>query len=87
MRHIFQDLLAVPAVVAAGDDVHAIGEQVVGDFRGDTEAGGGVFAVGDHEVDLAVRDEISQAIAHDLAARRTDDVTDEKYAHRWMRRF
>ena len=73
-------------MVAAGDDVDAVREQVVGDFGSDAEAGGGIFAVGDDEVDLAVRDEVGQAIADDLAAGRTDDVTDEEYAHSWVKR-
>ena len=49
--------------------------------RRDPEAGGGVFAVGDHQVDLALRDEVGQAVANDLPARRTNDVSDEKNAH------
>ena len=81
MRHIFEDFFAVPAVVAAGEDVDAVVKQFVGQSRGDAEAGGGVFAVGDDQVDLPLRDDVGQAIADDLASWRADDVTDEEYAH------
>ena len=80
--HVFEDFFAVPAMVAACDDVDAIGKQIVGDFGCDTEAGCRVLAVGDDEVDLAVCDEVGQPIANDLASRRTDDIPDKEYAHR-----
>jgi hypothetical protein len=41
----------------------------------------GVLAVGDHQVDLALRDNIRQPVLHHPPAGRTHNVSDEKYAH------
>ena len=41
-------------MVAAGEDFDAAGEQFLGDARRDAEAGGGIFAVGDAEIDFAL---------------------------------
>jgi hypothetical protein len=86
VRHVLEDFFAIPAVVATCDYVDPIRQQVVGDFGGDAEAGSGIFAIGDDEVDLAVRDEVREPIADDLATGRADDVTNEEYAHSWMKR-
>ena len=69
MREKLHNLLAVPDVVSAGDHFDARGEQFLGDARRDAEAGGGIFAVGDAQIDLALREDIREAVVHDLAAR------------------
>jgi hypothetical protein len=64
-------------VVAAGEDFDATGEQFLGDARRDAEAGGGVFAVGDAEIDFALGENVRKPVVNDLAAGRADDVADE----------
>ena len=81
MRQVLEYFLAIPAMVPAGEDVDAVLQEVVGDFGGDAEAGGGVFAIGDDQVDLALRDEIGETIANDLAAGGAYDVPDKENAH------
>ena len=56
-RDVGTDLLLVPAVIAAGDDVRRRTREVVGEVRRDAEARRGVLAVGDDEVDLVMGDE------------------------------
>ena len=80
LREILDDFPALPDVVAAGDDVNAGGEKLLHNSRRDAEAGGGVFAIGDAEVDLPLGEDIREPIVHDLAAGRADDVADEKYS-------
>ena len=53
------------------------GEQVLRDSRRDAEAGRGVFAIGDAEIDLALREDVREPVVNDLAAGRADDVADE----------
>src|ERR1019366_7378062 len=47
----FHDFLLVPQMVAAGDDVHARRKNFPGGLGGDAGAAGGVFAVGDDEIE------------------------------------
>ncbi len=68
MREKIQDLLAVPDVIAAGDYFDAAGEEVLGDSRRNAEAGSGIFAVGDAEVDLALGEDVREPVVNDLAA-------------------
>src|SRR6516164_7687299 len=55
---VVKDFLAIPTVVATGQDLYAVAEQVFRDARRNAEAGSRVFAVGDDEVDVVVLDEI-----------------------------
>ena len=64
-------------MVAAGEDFDAAGEQFVGDARRDAEAGGGIFAVGDAEIDFALGEDVREPVVNDLAAGRADDVADK----------
>jgi hypothetical protein len=64
-------------MVAAGEDFDAAGEQFVGDTRCDAEAGGGIFAVGDAEIDFALGEDVREPVVNDLAAGRADDVADK----------
>jgi hypothetical protein len=76
-----QDFLLVPDVVAAGHHVHAVLEEVVGDVRRDAEPGRRVLDVGDHQIDLLMRDQRGEASAHQLPSRLADDVADEQEAN------
>ncbi len=81
MRNVFQNFFAVPTVVAAGEHLDAEAEQFFGDFRSDAEAGGGIFAVGDDQINLLVLHKVGEALLNDQASGRADDVADEKGAH------
>jgi hypothetical protein len=47
-------------VIAAGQHVDSIAEQLIGELRSDAEASGRVFAVGDGQVDFFTCDDIAQ---------------------------
>jgi hypothetical protein len=65
-------------MIAAGDYLDPACEKVLGDARRDAETGGGVLAVGDAQVNFALRENVCEPVVNDLAARRAYDVTDEK---------
>ena len=81
VRDEIDDFLAVPDVIAAGENGDAGAEQLLGEARRDAEAGGGVLAIGDDQVQLLVGDHVGQALGDDPAAGRTDNVSDEKNPH------
>jgi hypothetical protein len=78
VREKIEDLFAVPDVIAAAQDFDAGGEKLFGEARSDAEAGSGIFAIGDAEVDLALLEDVVEAVVDDFAAGRADDVTDEE---------
>ena len=82
VREKFENLPAVPDVIATGDHLDSRGEQVLHDARSDAESGSGVFTVGDAQIDLPLRQDIPQAVVDDLASRRADDVSDKKDSQR-----
>jgi hypothetical protein len=65
-------------VIAAGDYFDPACKKVFGDARRDAETGGGVFAVGDAEVNFALRQNVCEPVVNDPAARRAYDVANEK---------
>jgi len=81
MGQIVEDFAAVPTVIAAGEDVDAVVEEFVGEARGDAETGGGIFAVGDDQIDFLLSDDVGEALADDVASRGANDVTDEENTH------
>ena len=52
MRNEIEDFLAVPDVIAAGENLDAGAQQFFDDARSDAEAGSGILAVGDHQIKL-----------------------------------
>ena len=82
MRDVLEDFLAVPDMVAPGKHFHAGGEQLFDETRCDTEAGGGVLAIGNHQIHFLLRDDVGKAFPDDLPAGRTDDISNEKDAHK-----
>jgi hypothetical protein len=75
---IVVDLALVPDVVAAGEDVEAVAEQLVGELRGDAEPAGGVFGVGDAEVDFFGLDDVFEVARDKAPPGGGEDVTYEK---------
>jgi hypothetical protein len=75
-------------VIAGCDDVSAEVEDIVGDFRSDAEAPGGVFAIDDDEVNVVIANNVGQVLAHDAATCAAEYVSYKKNAHlgeeNWM---
>jgi hypothetical protein len=65
-------------VVAAGDHFDTLREQILRNPRRDAEAGSGVFAVGDAQIDPPLRKDIRQPLVNDFAAGGADNVADEE---------
>src|SRR5271154_3818857 len=82
MRQVVQNLALVPTVVAAGEDSDVGLQQLFSNARSDAKASGGVFTIGNDQIDVPLRHQIGEAVVDDLPPRRADDVTNEKYAHR-----
>ena len=74
---VLVDLALVPDVVAAGDDVDAAAEQLLGQARGETGTRRDVLAVRDDEVDVPVVPKLGQDGGHRQPARFADDVADD----------
>ena len=80
--NVLEDFLAVPDMVASGKYFHAGGEQLFDETRRDAEAGSGVLAIGNHQIHFLLRDDVGKAFPDDLPAGRTDDISNEKDAHK-----
>lgn len=50
IRQEFHDFFLIPQMVPAGDDVHTGGKDFLGDPRGNARAAGGIFSIGDNEI-------------------------------------
>ncbi len=74
-------LALVPDVIARRHHVDAGAEQFVADLARNTGAAGGVFAVGQDQVDVVGAHESGQAALHQLPARPGHDVADEQQLH------
>jgi hypothetical protein len=56
-------------------------KKFVSEARGDAETGGGIFAVGDAEINLLLGEDVRETVVNDATAGRADDVADEENAH------
>ena len=77
-REVIVNLALVPDMIAAGQHVEAVTEQLVGQLRRDAEASGGVFGVGDGKVDFFRRDDFLQMTGHNMAPGRSKNIADKK---------
>ena len=66
----------LPGVVAAGEDVGAEVEQIVGRLGRGAEPAGGVLGVDHHDVDGVLLAQRGQQRAQRIAPRPSDDVAD-----------
>src|SRR5256712_3929341 len=87
LRNVVQDFAAVPTVVSAGEDIDSGAKELFGETRRDAEARGGVFAVGDDKIGLALRDNVGEAVANDLTPGRAPAVAVKKNAPKKVNRF
>src|SRR5277367_3941389 len=81
VREKIENLLAVPDVIAAGDDFRSGREYFFGEARSDAETGCGIFAVGDAQVYGAFRDDIREAVMDDFSSGRADNISDKENLH------
>ena len=73
--------LLVPKMIAAGDDVHARIEEFVGGIDGDAGAAGGVFAVGDDEVEAKALSQLWKKLPERVPPGFANNITDKKQIH------
>src|SRR3990172_4873593 len=75
------DLAVVPDVVAGGDDLDPGLEQLIGCAGRQPFAAGGVFAVGDDEVDVVATPDFGEQAGEGPAPHLPHHVADDKYVH------
>src|SRR5262249_26409073 len=83
-RQIIVDLALVPDMIAAGEDIGPIPEQLVRELRGYTEPAGSVFAVGDGEVDAFAVDNLRQASGDNASPCMREDIADKDKAGQFV---
>ena len=74
---IFVDFALIPDVVAAGDHVDAVPEDLVGELRRDPESGRSVLAVGDGQMDILGDYDFGQMPGHHAAAHGSKNIADK----------
>ena len=79
--HVGEDVLLVPDMVAGSHHVNAGVQEVTGGFEGESEAAGGVFRVGGHQVDVELTAQLWQQARQGLPARFADYVADHQDSH------
>ena len=75
------DFLFVPDVVAGGHHIHAGGQQAAGGFERQAETAGGIFRIGDDQVDGQFAAQGRQQLRQSAAAGPADDVAYHQDAH------
>src|SRR5207247_690310 len=75
------DIFLVPEMVAAGDEVHPGGENLLGRIWRDAGTPGGIFAVGNHHIEFVLLAESRNKLFDGTTAGFTHDVADEKQFH------
>ena len=68
-------------MVPGSHHINAKLEKVLGQSRCDAEAGRGVFAVSQHEIDAVLADQPLELFADDVSPRTSKDVTNEENFH------
>jgi hypothetical protein len=63
-------------MIAGGEDIDAVIQQLPGGTRGQSEAAGYILAVTDNEFQLVLLAQAAQVLVDDLPARPADDITD-----------
>lgn len=71
----------IPKVVSRSDDVHLRLINLLGCFRRNAGASGGVFSIGDDHVDVALPAKERNEFPNGPPSRRADDVADKKNSH------
>lgn len=77
MNKVTEDLFLIPDMVAGGNDIHAIADQVLCNAGRDAKTGCGVLTVCDDDIDAFGGPNVLQMISYDAASGMAEDVTDE----------
>ena len=77
----FQDFLLIPQMVAGSDGVHSVGKEIGGDVGSDPVAAGGIFAIGDDDVQPVNFAQLGQQFLDGAAPGAPDNVPDKQYFH------
>ena len=72
----------VPDMVAAGENIEAEGEEVLGNRGSDAEAPGGVLRVGNRQIDPIRFDDILHVVRHNTPPGRAKNIADKENSHR-----
>jgi hypothetical protein len=76
--HILDNLALVPDVVAGGEDVGALVEELVGNARRQAKPAGRIFRVHHHQVDAPLLDQRDEVLAYDTPSGLAKDITDKE---------
>jgi hypothetical protein len=72
-----QHFLFVPNMVAGGNDIDPGIKEFPDRIGGDPETGGGIFAVGDNQINIVSVDQPAQTLAQGKSPRLPDDITNK----------
>jgi hypothetical protein len=75
------DFLLVPEVVAGGDDIDAGVKEFISSIDSDSRAAGGVFSVGDDDVQVEALAKIWKKLPERVPSGFANNVTDKKQVH------
>src|SRR5579871_717829 len=79
---VVDDLPLVPDVIAGGQHIAAKVEKLVGDSRCNAEPAGRIFRISDHQVDLVGLHDVSNMVAHNLAAGAAENISNKENLHK-----
>ena len=80
-REIGNDGALVPDVIAGGEQINLGIQKLIGDLGRDAESCGGIFDVGDAEIDAIFLDQAVKLFLHQSSARLAEYVAYEEYSH------
>jgi hypothetical protein len=78
---IVNDLALVPYMIAGSKDVGAEVEEIFGNGRRQSEAAGGVLRIHDHQVDLALLNNVGQMLPYHPPPWTAENVPDKEQFH------
>jgi hypothetical protein len=72
-------------MVSGRQHVQTQSQQLLGNRGSEPESAGGVFRIGDSQVDAIGLFDVLQVIGHDVPPRRGENVADKQYIHAFIR--
>src|SRR5262249_21186177 len=77
----FEHFLLVPEMIAGSDHIDAGGKNLGGSVECDARAAGGIFAVGNNEIEVVLLAQFRHGFGHGAATWLAHDVANEKNLH------
>ena len=77
-REVIVNFALVPDMIAGGQDVEPVAEQILGQLRRDPESARGIFRVGDRQMNVFRRDDVFQMPRDEVPADGAENITDKK---------